>query len=73
MDKIEFIKKLANLLGIEMNQPFQIGMNLFVFTERGLLIENKNEWMLSFFKINDLIANIDNIKKEIYKFNFFCT
>ena len=70
MDKIEFIEKLANLLGIEMNQPFQIGMNLFVFTEKGLLMQNKDEWTLSFMKINDLISNINNIKREIESSKF---
>lgn len=70
MDKIEFTEKLANLLGIEMNQPFQIGMSLFIFTEKGLLMQNKDEWTLSFMKINDLISNIDNIKREIESSKF---
>lgn len=70
MDKIEFIEKLANLLGLEMNQPFQIGINIFVFTGKGLLMHNKDEWSLSFMKINDLIANIDNIKREIESSKF---
>ena len=65
MDKIEFIKKLTELLGVEINQPFQIDYNLFVFTEDGLMFENKDQWNKSFLQLNDLIDHISDITKDI--------
>ena len=65
MDKIEFIKKLTELLGVEINQPFQIGYNLFVFTEDGLMAENKGDWNRSYLQLNTFIDDIGNIIKDI--------